>query len=66
MAAHKSSDNIIRQVVSDTKDQPIPIKDSIIEKMSVQEEDILELNEGVFELNESIPLLKEYGKDEEV
>ena len=59
--------NTIRRNVFDTKDQPVPIKDSIIDKLNVTEKDILELNnEEVFEINGPIPSLKEYGKDEEV
>ena len=57
--------NTIRSNVFDTKDQPVPIKDSIIDKLDVTDKDILELNEEAFELkNDS--WLKEYGKDEEV
>ena len=58
--------NTIRKNVFDTKDQPVSIKDSIIDKLDVTEKDILELNEEAFELNGPIPSLKEYGKDEEV
>jgi hypothetical protein len=58
--------NTIRKNVFDTKDQPVSIKDSIIDKLDVTEKDILELNEEVFEINGPIPSLKEYGKDEEV
>jgi len=59
--------NTIRRNIFETKDQPVSIKDSIIDKLDVTEKDILELNEKVFEINGSIPsFLKEYGKDEEV
>jgi len=57
--------NTIRKNVFDTKDQPVSIKDSIIDKLDVTEKDILELNEEAFELNGPIPSLKDYGKDEE-
>ena len=59
--------NTIRRNIFETKDQPVSIKDSIIDKLDVTEKDILELNEEVFEINGPIPsFLKEYGKDEEV
>ena len=40
--------NIIRQGVYNTKDQPVPIKDTIIDKLDITEDDILELNDDVF------------------
>ncbi|HIO48213.1 TPA: hypothetical protein EYN23_12790 [Candidatus Poribacteria bacterium] len=60
--------NTIRRNIFETKDQPVSIKDSIIDKLDVTEKDILELNEKVFEINGPVPslFLKEYGKDEEV
>ena len=65
--AHLMDDkNTIRRNVFDTKDQPVPIKDSIIDKLDVTEKDILELNEEVFEINGPIPSLKEYDENEEV
>jgi hypothetical protein len=59
--------NTIRRNVFDTKDQPVSIKDSIIDKLDVTEKDILELNnEEAFELNGPIPsFLKEHDKDED-
>ena len=59
--------NTIRKNVFDTKDQPVSIKDSIIDKLDVTEKDILELNnEEVFEMSGPIPsFLKEHGKDED-
>ena len=52
MADYKNLGNTIRQVVFTTKEQPVPIKDSIIDKLDVSDSDILELNEQVFELEE--------------
>jgi hypothetical protein len=59
--------NTIRRNVFDTKDHPVPIKDSIIEMLNVTEQDILELNnEEVFKMSGPIPsFLKEHGKDED-
>lgn len=52
MSEYKNLGNAIRQVVFNTKDQPVPIKDSIIDKLDVSDDDILELNEEAFELEE--------------
>lgn len=59
--------NTIRRNVFDTKDQPVPIKDSIMNKLDVSDKDILELNnEEVFKMSGPIPsFLKEHGKDED-